>query len=333
MRHLLAVLATIAGCGFAAALPAAVSRPQLRVAYSSISANTLPLWIAHDQRLFAKQGVDVEPVYVAGEPMLTQALVGGDVVVAQQGAVGAIRSSLAGLDLTIFFGAMNTFVYSLVVRPEITRMEDLRGKKVGVGGGFGGPPAFATQWVLMRYGLQPNRDVSLLIIRGGAQPERLAALQAGTIDAILLSAPATLMARKAGMRILVNLASLQAEYPQTVFTTTRSFIRKQPQAATAITKALVEGIAVAKTKKDKAAQTLSKWLKTTDPSIVDEIYREIVEQGLSTKPYPTVKGIQLLLNQLAAENPRAATAKPEDFIDASLVQTLDGSGYIDALYR
>jgi NitT/TauT family transport system substrate-binding protein len=332
MRDLL-VLVVIAGCCLAASVSAAVPSPQLRVAYSSISANTLPLWMAHDQGLFAKHGVGVEPVYVAGEPMLTQALVGGDIVAAQQGAVGAIRSNLAGLDLTIFFGAMNTFVYSLVVRPEITRVEDLKGKKVGVGGGFGGPPAFATQWLLTRYGLQPNRDVSLLIIRGGAQPERLAALQAGTIDAILLSAPATLMARKAGMRILVNLASLQAEYPQTVFTTTRSFIRKQPQAATAITKALVEGIALAKTRKDKAAQTLSKWLKTTDPSILDEIYREIIEQGLSAKPYPTVKGVQLLLNELAAENPRAAKAKPEDFIDASIVQALDKSGYIDALYR
>jgi NitT/TauT family transport system substrate-binding protein len=293
----------------------------------------LPLWIAQDQGLFAKHGVEVEAVYVAGEPMLTQAIVGGDVVVAQQGAVGAMRSNLAGLDLIIFFGAMNTFVYSLVVRPEITRVEDLRGKKVGVGGGFGGPPAFATQWVLTRFGLQPNRDVSLLIIRGGGQPERLAALQAGTIDAILLSAPATLMARKAGMRILVNLASLQAEYPQTVFTTTRTFIKKQAPAATGITKALIEGIAVAKTRRDKAAQTLSKWLKISDPSILDEIYREIVENGLSTKPYPTVKGVQLLLNELASENPRAGKAKPEDFIDASVVQMLDRSGFIDALYR
>lgn len=311
----------------------AASPQKLRVAYSSISANTLPLWMALDQGLFAKHGIEAEGVYISGEPMLSQALIGGDIAAAQQGAVGAIRSNLAGQDVIIFFGAMNTFVYSLVTRPAITRVEDLKGKKVGIGGGFGGPPAFATQWVLTRYGLQPNRDVGLLVIRGGGQPERLAALQAGTIDAILLSAPATLMARKAGMRILVDLASLQAEYPQTVFTTTRSFIKKQPQAASAITKALTEGIALAKTRKDKASQTISKWLKTSDPTVLEEIYREIVEKGLSSKPYPTVKGVQLLLNELALENPRAAKAKPEDFIEATMVRALETSGFIDSLYR
>jgi NitT/TauT family transport system substrate-binding protein len=333
MRVFLALLLVILSdeTGSSGCLAASPSR--LRVAYSSISANTLPLWIALDQGLFAKHGIEVEAVYISGEPMLSQALIGGDIAAAQQGAVGAIRSNLAGQDVVIFFGAMNTFVYSLVTRPAIRRVEDLRGKKVGIGGGFGGPPAFATQWVLARFGLQPNRDVALLVIRGGGQPERLAALQAGTIDAILLSAPATLIARKAGMRILVDLASLQAEYPQTVFTTTRGFIKKQPQAAVGITKALVEGIAIAKTRKDKASQTLSKWLKTSDPSVLDEIYREIVEKGLSTKPYPTVKGVQLLLNELAAENPRAAKAKPEDFIDASMVRALDTAGFIDALYR
>lgn len=333
MRVFLALLLFILGDATGSLGCFAASPSRLRVAYSSISANTLPLWIALDQGFFTKQGLEIEAVYISGEPMLTQAITSGDIAVAQQGAVGAIRSALAGLDLTIFFGAMNTFVYSLVTRPEIKRVEDLRGRNVGIGGSFGGPPAFATRWVLTRFGLQPNRDVALLVIRGGGQPERLAALQAGTIDAILLSAPATLMARKAGMRILVDLASLEAEYPQTVFTTTRSFIKKQPQAAAGITRALVEGIAVAKTRKDKTAQTISKWLRIRDSSVLDEIYREIVDKGLSAKPYPTIKGLQLLLNELSAENPLAAKAKPEDFVDKSLVQALDNSGFIDSLYR
>jgi ABC-type nitrate/sulfonate/bicarbonate transport system substrate-binding protein len=118
-----------------------------------------------------------------------------------------------------------------------------------------------------------------------------------------------------------------------VFTTTRSFIKKRPQAASALTKALTEGIALAKTRKEMASQTISKWLRTSDPSVLDEIYREIVEKGLSAKPYPTVKGVQLLLNELAVENPRAAKGKPEDFIEATMVRALDTSGFIDGLYR
>lgn len=313
---------------FAAAAP-----PRVRVAYSSISANTLPLWIALDQGLFAKYGVEVEPVYLAGEPQLTQALISQEVVMAQQGAVGAIRGNMGGLDLTIVLGVINTFVYSLVTRPDIQRMEDFKGRKIGIGGSFGGPPAFATRWLLRRFGLQPDRDVAMLQILGGGQPQRLAALQAGTIDGILLSAPATLLAKRAGLRILVNLATLQAEYPQTVFTTTRQFLQRQPEVAGAIVKGLVEGIALSKNRKETAMQTISKWLKTKDRDILEEIYREIVEKGLVKKPYPTIGGIQLLLDELSSQEPRFSKARPEAFIDTTLLRAIDASGFIDALYR
>lgn len=311
----------------------AASPTRVRVSYSSISGNTLPLWIALDRGLFRKYGLDVEPVYIAGEPMLTQSLISGDIAAAQQGAVGAIRGNMGGLDVTIFLGLINTFNYSLVTRTDINRVEDFKGRKMGVGGSFGGPPAFATRWLLHKFGLQPDRDVAMLIIRGGGQPERLAALQAGTIDGILLSAPATLMAKRAGLRILVDLASLQAEYPQTVFTTTRRFLQRQPAAAEAIVKGLVEGIAIAKTRKEVAIQTIAKWLKTKDREVVEEVYREVVEKGLSQKPYPTIAGIQLLLNEISSQDPRFSKARPEDFIDTTLLRAIDASGLIDALYR
>jgi ABC-type nitrate/sulfonate/bicarbonate transport system substrate-binding protein len=283
--------------------------------------------------LFRKYGLDVEAVYIAGEPMLTQAIISADIAAAQQGAVGAIRGNMAGLDLTIFLGIINTFNYSLVTRPDIHRVEDFKGRKMGVGGSFGGPPAFATRWLLRKFGLQPDRDVAMLIIRGGGQPERLAALQAGTIDGILLSAPATLMAKRAGMRILVELASLQAEYPQTVFTTTRRFLQRQPAAAEAIGKGLVEGIAMAKNRKETALQTIAKWLKTKDQEAVEEVYREVVEKGLVPKPYPTIPGTRLLLDELSSQDPRFSKARPEEFIDTSVLRALDTSGFIDSLYR
>ena len=311
----------------------AASLSRVRVAFSSVSGNTLPLWIALDQGLFRKYGLEVEPVYIAGEPMLTQSIISGDIAAAQQGAVGAIRGSVGGLDLTIFLGIINTFNYSLVTRTDISRMEDFKGKKMGVGGSFGGPPAFATRWLLRKFGLQPDRDVAMLLIRGGGQPERLAALQAGTIDGILLSAPATLIAKRAGMRILVDLASLQAEYPQTVFTSSRRFLQRQPAQAEAIVKGLVEGIAVARTRKETAMQTIARWLKTKDREVLEEVYRDVVEKGLAQKPYPTFAGIQLLLNELSSQDPRFSKARPEDFIETGSLRALDSSGFIDALYR
>jgi NitT/TauT family transport system substrate-binding protein len=311
----------------------AASQQKVRIAYSSISGNTLALWIPLDQGLFKKYGVEVEAVYISGEPMLTQAVTSGDIAVAQQGAVGAIRGANAGLDLTILLGVINKFNYSLVTRPDIQRVEDFRGRKMGVGGGFGGPPAFATRWVLRRFGLQPDRDVATLVIRGSGQPERLAALRAGTIDGILLSAPATLLARKAGLRILVELANLEAEFPHTVFTTTRRFLKREPALAEGIVKGIVEGIALAKTRKDIAMKSIAKWLRVSDPEVMEEVYREVAEKSLSEKPYPTIGGIQLLLNELASQEPRFSNARPEDFIETSVLRALDKSGFIDSLYR
>ena len=306
---------------------------KVRLGYSSISGNTLPLWVALDQRLFQKYGIEAEAVYISGEPMLSQSITSGDIAVAQQGAVGVIRGAMGGLDLTILLGVINTFNYSLVTRPEIQRVEDLKGRKIGVGGSFGGPPAFATRWVLRRFGLQPDRDVAMLVIRGGGQPERLAAVKAGTIDGILLSAPTTLLARKSGMRILVELATLEATFPQTVFTTTRRFLQREPAHAEAIVKALVEGVALAKKRKDIAIKSISKWLRSSDREILEEVYREVVEKSLSVKPYPTTAGIQLLLNELASQEPRFAKSRPEEFIETGILRALDKSGFIDALYR
>lgn len=311
----------------------AASPNRVRVAYSSISGNTLPLWIALDQGLFERYGLQVEPVFISGEPMMTQAIISGDIAAAQQGAVGAIRGNMGGLDVVIFLGPINKFNYSLVTRPDIQKMEDFKGRKMGVGGSFGGPPAFATRWLLRRFGLEPDRDVAMILIRGGGQPERLAALQAGTIDGILLSAPATLMARRAGLRILVELAGLEAEYPQTVFTTTRRFLQKQPVAAEAFVKGIVEGIGIAKTRRELALRTIAKWLKTKDSEAQDEVYRDVVERSLAKKPYPTVAGVQVLLNELASQEPRFSKARPENFIETSLLRALDSSGFIDALYR
>ena len=311
----------------------AASAPKLRIAYSSISGNTLPLWLALDQGLFKKQGLDVEAVYVAGEPMMTQSIVSGDIAAAQQGAVGAIRGNAGGLDVVVFLEPINKFNYSLVTRPDIQKVEDFKGKKMGVGGSFGGPPAFATRWVLRRFGLQPDRDVAMILIRGGGQPERLAALQAGTIDGILLSGPATLVAKRSGLRVLVELADLEGEYPQTVFTTTRRFLQKQSAAAEGFVKGIVEAIAVAKLRKDIAIQVIGRRLKMSDREAQEEVYREVVEKGLGKKPYPTAKGLKVVLDELASQEPRFAKSRPEEFIDSNVVRTLDHSGFIDALYR
>jgi ABC-type nitrate/sulfonate/bicarbonate transport system substrate-binding protein len=141
------------------------------------------------------------------------------------------------------------------------------------------------------------------------------------------------VARRAGLRILVELADLEAEYPQTVFTTTRRFLQKQPAAAEAFVKGIVEAVAIAKTRKELALQTIAKWLKMKDHEANEEVYRDVVEKGLAKKPYPTVGGLKVLLDELASQEPRFSKSRPEDFIEAGVLRALEKSGFIDALYR
>ncbi len=101
----------------------------------------------------------------------------------------------------------------------------------------------------------------------------------------------------------------------------------------AIAKGIVGGIALSKTRKDAATKTIAKWLRSNDREVLDEVYREVSEKSLSAKPYPTTAGIQLLLNELASQEPQFARSRPGEFIDTDVLRVLDKSGFIDALYR
>ena len=80
-------------------------------------------------------------------------------------------------------------------------------------------------------------------------------------------------------------------------------------------------------------KSIAKWLRVSDSEVVEEVYREVAEKSLSEKPYPTIAGIQLLLNELASQEPRFSKARPEDFIEMSVLRAIDKSGFIDSLYR
>jgi len=78
---------------------------------------------------------------------------------------------------------------------------------------------------------------------------------------------------------------------------------------------------------------LAKYLKTDDPEALDEAYESIVEALIPAKPYPTLKGIDIILRELGVKDPNARSAKPEQFVDLTFIKELDGSGFIDRLYN
>ena len=303
---------------------------KIRIVYSSISGNMAPLWVTYERGFFRRYALDVELVLVEGGSRAAQTLVSGDAALAQMAGAGVIQSNLKGADVVMIAGVLNTMNYEFIVDKNIQRPDQLKGKAVAVSR-VGSSSDFATRFALDRYGLVPGKDVSILEI--GTQPDRFAALEAGRIQGVMLEIPLTHKAKKMGFRVLANLKMLGLEYQHTGIATTRALIKSQPELIRNFMKAYVEGIHYYKTHRKESLAVLAKYLKTNDAEALKEIYEDIGLALVPEKPYPTLKGIGIMLEELGGKEPKAQTARPEQFVDLTFVKELDSSGFIDRLYK
>jgi NitT/TauT family transport system substrate-binding protein len=303
---------------------------KIRIAYSSLSGNMAPLWITHEAGFFRKYGLDVELVFIAGGSTTARALRSRDVVLAQMAGAGVLQSRLQGTDLVLIGGLVNTLTFQFIVTKGITRPDQLKGKAVGITR-YGSSTDFAARYALDKWELAPQTDVA--ISEFGTMPNLVAALETGKIAGAMLSAPFTLKAKKMGFPVLANLQMLGLEYQHTGIATTQALIKARPDLVRAVMRAYVEGIHYYKTHRKESLAILEKSLKTDDAEALSEIYEDIGLALVPEKPYPTVRGIQVMLRELAGSDPKAKSARPEDFVDLTFVKELDSSGFIDALYK
>jgi NitT/TauT family transport system substrate-binding protein len=325
-----ALLALLPVSSQGAEQPEQLPKKVIRIAYSSISGNMTPLWVTYERGFFRRYGLDVELVLVEGGSRAAQTLVSGDVALAQIAGAGVIQSNLKGADVVMIAGVLNTMNYEFIVDKNIQRPDQLKGKAVAVSR-VGSSSDFATRFALDKYGLVPGKDVSILEI--GTQPARFAALEAGRIQGVMLEVPLTLKAKKMGFRVLANLKMLGLEYQHTGIATTRGLIKSQPELIRNFMKAYVEGIHYYKTHRKESLAVLAKYLKTNDAQALKEIYEDIGLALVPEKPYPTLKGIDVILQELGANEPKARTTRPEQFVDLTFVKELDSSGFMDRLYK
>ena len=310
----------------------AADRPvqKINVAYSSISGNIAPLWVTQDKGFFRKYGLEVQAVLIESGTTTAQALVAGDISFASVAGPAAIQSNLRGADVVIIAGIINTLTFQLYTEKGITRPDQFKGKSVGVTR-YGSATDFAMRYALDKYGLDANKDVAVLQL--GNQPAQLAALEAGKVQGAMLSAPTSLRAKKMGFPMLADLQMLGLEYQHTSVATTRALIKSKPDLVKDFMRAFIEGIHYAKTHRKETLDVLAKYLRTDDKEVLEDTYESIVVTLVPEKPYPTQKGVQIILREFGAKDPAARTARPEQFVDVSIVKELDGSGFIDRLYK
>jgi NitT/TauT family transport system substrate-binding protein len=303
---------------------------KITIAFSSVSANMAPLWITQEHGFFRKYGLDVQSVFIESGRTTVQSLISKEVVFAQMAGAGVLQSRLGGSDVVLIAGFLNTMDYQLMVDKSITRPDQLKGKIMAVSR-FGSSSDFATRYALDKFGLVPERDVTILEI--GSQPARFAALESGKIQAAMVAIPLTRKAKTLGFHTLADLQMVGLEYQHTGLATTQALIRTRPDLVRNVMKAYVEGIHYYKTRRAGSLGVLAKYLKTPNIEVLMEVYENLGINLTPQKPYPTLRGIEIMLRELAARDPKAKGAKPEEFVNLTFIKELDSSGFIDRLYK
>lgn len=308
---------------------AARAQTKLKVAYPTTIGAMSVVWVTKEAGLFEKNGLAVELIYIAGSSIVAQAMLAKEIPIAEIAIPAVIQADLGGADLVMLAGPNNKPGQKIMARPEIKTPADLKGKKIGISR-FGTSDDFLLRYALTQWNLRPDRDVA--IIQLGGSPEILAGLASGTVDAGLLSSPLHLRAAKLGSVLLADLSTIGIDYQGAGMVTTRSFVRDNRDTIRRYIRAYVEGLHRFKTDKAFSLKVLAKYTRIHEPEILEETYQHYAIRIMPKIPYPTTRGIQTVLDEIGARNPKAKTLQPAAFIDVSFLKELEQSGFIKKLY-
>jgi NitT/TauT family transport system substrate-binding protein len=307
----------------------ALAAEKLTGLYSAQSISYSMPWIAREAGLFRKYNVDMDLVYIASSGVANAALLGGDVELAMAGGVGTVRAYVQGASDLVFIGGFkNALTHSIVAKPEITRPADLKGKKIGVTRLGSNSHYFAVQ-ALRRFGLDASRDIT--IIQTGGEPEIVASLLNGGIDAGSITTPADNRAIALGFQYLLYGPDLKIPYAAANMVTRRSAIAKRPQIIREFMLAIAEAAKILHTNKEFSYKVLAKYLGITDTKVLDAGYNseiKVLERRLEIRP----EALQPILDDVVKTDPRAKNVKPQDMIDRRYLDEMEKSGFFDKLW-
>jgi len=313
-------------CTSGAAAQGKAEKDRIRIGYAARAVTHSLPFLTQEAGFFRDEGLQVEVVRTAGavSPM---ALISGDTDFATMSAFLMIPVATRSSDVVMLGGLTRYATMTLVTLPEIRTAKDLIGAVIGLqrpGDAYEKNARSALQHLK----LNPDKDVKFLYL--GTNDAMWIALQARRVAATMVSPPATLFARKAGMNFMVNLADLKIEYQGSTFVTRRSLMKSHPNLVFRTMRALVRGIHYFKTRREDTYRILAKFLGTKDREALEESWNYGAE--MPAKPYAVESAVQAVLNHLAEGDPKYAKYKPADFIDTAPLAELDKSGYIDRLY-
>jgi len=317
---------------FVIAVPFAFSADRIRIGLSSFTPINAALWIAEDKGLFKKYGIDSEVILIGGASAGgVSSLIAGDVQFLGGAGGAVISAGLNGADVVMIASIVNRGVQRVMARSDLKKLEDLRGKRVGITR-LGAASHLVLLMMLRTWGMSPN-DVQTMQI--GSSPAMMAALEKGGIDAAVMTEPTFFFAEDQGYRVLADLADTDIYYLHSMIDTTRAFTRTHRDLTLRFLRGYIEGIAFFKKNRKESIDVLAKKLRTasSQTKYLERSHALYSSGYFENTPYPSLKGVNTVLDFLARDNPKARSADPRSFIDNSLVKELDDSGFIKKLYE
>jgi len=302
------------------------------ISYASVSGTRAPLWIAKDLGLFEKYGLDGNLVYIASGVTSVNALLGGSVDIIAASGSSAVGAAARGAPLVII-ASLGHIAYKLIAHPSITTVQGLKGKVIG-SSRIGAGTDYALQRLLPKLGLTPGKDVQLIPTGISESDRRLLMLVQGKIDATLGTEDNLLQLAARGMKFSV-LADL---YDSGIYTTgsdiatSRQLLKQRPGPLKAFLMALTEGTWVGRTNKELSLRIYRKYLKIEDPKLLESMHQNYLLGTIPARPFPKEEAIQNDIEDLSHTYPHLKGRKAGEFLDLSLLKSLENDGFFKRLH-
>ena len=302
---------------------------KIRIGYSGATITNSMLWVTQEGRLFEKNGIDAEVLYL--QTTLGQtAMIAGEIQMCVYSASLLTPARLQGADVVMLLSFLHKPIYRLVVRPEIRTVAELRGKRIGITR-FGTVSDWTTRLLLSRLGLDAERDV--ILVQSGDVPVLVNGLAAGkTIDAAIMQPPYDKKLAAMGLRVLLNMQDMDVVLQQTGLNTTQRFIAKNSDIVRRVVKAMIDGIHFMRNNSAVAKRAIGKHMQIKDERDLEDSY-QLLRSFIQPKPYPNLEGFKPIFEEAGKRLPAAKTANAKEFVDTRFIEELDKSGYIDGLYK
>jgi NitT/TauT family transport system substrate-binding protein len=315
-----------AGAPTTGAEGAAPARPiAAKAAFTSISFNQAPWWVAQEAGYFQQQGLDVDLSHVDSGATLLAALRNGELHFTASGGPALVLGHIQGLETVIVGSASSVLDAIVFTRPEIQTVQDLRGKTIGVTR-IKAVTDVAARLGFQRVGLQPDVDVHT---RGtGGLAESLAAVETGVVDGASLTVPGIFEARKRGLREALSISDMSIPFLTAGIGTTRRVLAEQPEMGDRFMRALAQAVHHLRTDRESAIDVLGKYSRSEDREVLGATV-DYARPLYQTDLYPDPAAVQAVLD--AEENPGARTTQPEDVTDYQFAERLRTTGFLDQL--